>query len=87
MHLGWVTSLPISRKIALERSVLFVIVANSDGLLSVRSPPGWSAIANAGGNNNAAADIARAASQSSLVLGFGVMTAVTLDPRVKFPAV
>src|SRR5580692_6575151 len=76
MQRGCVTSLPISPKIARERSVLFAIEANSDGLLSALLSVG-SAAANPGdSNNNAAARFARAANGSQLADSL-VMDAVT----------
>jgi hypothetical protein len=77
MHLGWVTSLPISWKIALERSVLFEMEANSDGLLSLRSPSDWAAAANPDDSNNAATNFPRAANGINPFFDFLVMVAVT----------
>src|SRR5579863_606734 len=86
MHLGCVTSLPISRKIARERSVLFSMEAKADGLLSVRSPAGVSAAAIAG-DNKAAANATRAPIWSSVVLRFAIMRAVTArQPDSSVPA-
>src|ERR1700689_548779 len=83
MHRGFMTSLPISPKIARERSVLFAIEPNSDGLLSVRSPSDWSAIASTGdSNSNTAATFAGTANGSKLVTGFLVIDAVTAPPAV-----
>src|ERR1700759_3503909 len=75
MQRGCVSTLPISPKIARERSVLLAMEANADGLLSVRSPAGVSA-ATIVGDNNAAAKATRAPIRSSLVRLFGVMRAL-----------
>ena len=73
MQRGCVTSLPISPKIARERSDLFAIEANSAGLLSGSPLEGAAATIADDSNTNAAAIFPRAANWCNPALRFLVM--------------
>jgi hypothetical protein len=78
MQRGFVTSFPISPKIARERSRGFEIDMNSEGLLRVWLADGWSAFAKVGDRTNAAtAIIVRVIDLRNGVANVSVMRAVT----------